>query len=171
MAERENSMPFMPEELVDQDYPNMGRISDVDLALKGAQAEDKIRSQKIRNEVDYFLSIIIDGLGRREKHLQERGNQKAEEAMEEEVWRRATNSLEYENISEEGKRAIAYDAVSSFTKEHENKTQRRIAMEVEETKKRKKAETRMKRINEENAKARERRNEERRERINKIFSI
>lgn len=161
----------MPEDLVDQDGPYMGCISDVDLAWEAALAEDKIRSQKIRNEVDYFFYAIINGFGKKKRHLQERGNQKAEEVMEEEVRRRATDALEHENISEKGKKAVICDAVSSFTKEHKSKTERRINREVEETKGRNKREMRMKRINEENAKASKRRKEEDAKRIKEIFSL
>ena len=128
MAERENFMPFTPEELIEQEGPYMGCISDVDLALKAAQAEDEIRSQKIRNEFGYFFNAIIWKIGR-EDYILYRSNEKTGKVMEDEVRRRASIALKDENVSDKAKRIAISEAGVIFTSRHSEMVHNRIEEE------------------------------------------
>ncbi len=109
--ETENS--FMCLSLVEQDGPNMGRISDVDLAWAGALVEDMMRSLNLPSKTV---------------------NENVEREMQKVVAIRADDFLKNENISDEAKDIIIAIATSNFLEEHRDKTEERIDKEVSQTK-------------------------------------
>jgi hypothetical protein len=129
---------YKPEELVEQEGPNKGNISDVELARVGAEVEDKVRSQEVINEIDYQinkkqrLGEYGDKLGYidREEQKLDRSNPKAENAMKKEVRRRAYEALKEENISHGAKSETMDNAEDAFVKESREKTKQRLKEQV-----------------------------------------
>ena len=135
MKENEN---YKPEELIEQEGPNKGNISDPELARVGAEVENKVRSQKVINEIDYRLNkkqrlgdygTKLGYIDREEQKLK-RSEPKAEEAMKKEVRRRAYKAVKDEKISHAAKSQTIDNAEDAFIKEHESKTDERIEKQV-----------------------------------------
>lgn len=130
----ETNDSYLPEELVEQEGPNKGNISDPELARVGAEVEDKVRSQKIKNEIDYqlFKKPGIDDYGfyegflDREDQKIQRSAPKAEKSMQEEVERRAKSALKDENISHSAKAKTVQNAGKAFVQEHQRKSEERV---------------------------------------------
>jgi hypothetical protein len=133
-----NEIPgYRPEDLLETEGANKGNIKDKEIARVGAEAEDKSRSRKIRNRLDFIHRLLPgdeDGTNYVAPTLKEVTENKAtyagEVAMHKEAKRGASEASG--DVSPQAKEVLGSDAANEFYDTQKKLTNERVSKETGE---------------------------------------
>lgn len=114
-----------PHNLIEQDGLDRGRIKDIELAMVGAQAEERVRNQHTLNVLEYYASqfyagenVFVRPYSSQEDQIQRRIKDKSGNAMEKAIKCRVERELLLGGMSKSKAKGIAILLGKKFIEEY-----------------------------------------------------